>query len=118
MRANTCTGIIVTDTDNPESLGSIFGQFAQIDNCRSIITAHKFNRNIQIPGNHFIDLIFHLSHLGLGRFLGKNIITLGLLFLNMSIPRTRTSEHLYHRRIQDMFCCVRLLMLKFVMCIQ
>ena len=68
--------------------------------------------------NHIVDLGFYCGDLLRSRLRVKDVVTFGLLLFHMGIPRTRASEHLHHRGIEDMLGSMSRFKLLFVMCIQ
>ena len=108
MGTNTGTCIIIPYPHYAESLGGILREFAKVHDSSSLFAIHEFDGDIMILRNLLIDLCFYPSQLLGSRLCIKDIVAFGLFLLHMSIPRTRTSEHLHHSGVQQMLAAMHM----------
>ena len=86
VSANAGASIIITHTHNPECFRRILRQFAKIHDIGRLLPGHEFNRDIQMPTDDLVHRRLQLRHLLIRRAAGEQIVTLGLLPLDVCIP--------------------------------
>ncbi len=118
VRTNASASIVVADQNQPQCLAGIGGQFAEIHQLGGFFVRYEARCDGQMPVDDGIDLRLDGRHLFIGRAGGQLVVALALLALDMSVARTRATEHPHHRLVEDMLGRMHRRILLFVVLVE
>lgn len=118
VRTNASASIVVADQDQPQRLAGIGRQFAEVHQFGGFFVRYEARCDGQMPVDDGIDLCLDGRDLFVGRASGQLVVALALLSLDMSVARTRATEHPHHRLVEDMLGRMHRRILLFVVLVE